>query len=477
MRRRWPFAIFIVRWPLRLARDAFERHGFSVEQAQKRNFGGGAMTSDTIFALATGTGRAAIAVIRLSGPGASRVLAEIAGLTPQPRFAHYVRFRDPRNDETLDHGLVIFFPAEKSPTGEDYAELQIHGGRAVIDAFSTILSEAPGLRAAEPGEFARRGFANGKMDLSQVEGLADLIDAETALQRRQALRALGGGLRRRVEDWRTAIIRASALVEAELDFSDEGDVSTPGESLGQLLEPLAAEMDQQARQAPAAERLRDGFLVLLLGPPNSGKSTLLNALVRREVAIVSAIPGTTRDMIEVHLDLGGLPVTLVDTAGLREAEDEIERLGVARTRARIDEADLLLWLSEGGATPPSKEISAEVRDCIRVATKADIRPSDPCDLAISAQTGLGMEALIAEIHGRAERRLGDGSTALLTRERQRRLVMQAAEALRASLEPGKPLEIVAEDLRSAGRSLGRIIGVVDVEDVLDAIFGQFCIGK
>lgn len=435
------------------------------------------MSSDTIFALATGAGRAAIAVIRLSGPGASRVLAEITGLTPQARFAHYVRFRDPRNGETLDHGLALFFPAAQSPTGEDYVELQIHGGRAVIDAFLTILSHAPGLRAAEPGEFARRSFANGKMDLSQVEGLADLIDAETAFQRRQALRALGGGLRRRVEDWRDAIIRASALVEAELDFSDEGDVSTPGESLGRLLEPLAAEMEAQARQAPAAERLRDGFLVLLLGPPNSGKSTLLNALARREVAIVSAIPGTTRDMIEVHLDLGGLPVTLVDTAGLRESEDEIERLGVARTRARIDEADLLLWLSEGGATPPSEEVLVEARDCIRVATKADVRPSDLCDLAISAQTGLGMEGLVAEIRRRAEQRLGDGSTALLTRERQRRLVMSAAEALRASLELGKPLEIVAEDLRSASRSLGRIIGVVDVEDVLDAIFGQFCIGK
>jgi tRNA modification GTPase len=434
-------------------------------------------SSDTIFALATGAGRAAIAVIRLSGPGVSGMLAEIAGLTPRPRFAHYVRFRDPRSDETLDHGLAFFFPAEQSPTGEDYAELQIHGGRAVIDAFLTISSHAPGLRAAEPGEFARRSFANGKMDLSQVEGLADLIDAETALQRRQALRALGGGLRRRVEDWREAIIGASALVEAELDFSDEGDVAAPAENLAARLAPLAAEMEEQARQSLAAERLRDGFLVLLLGPPNSGKSTLLNTLARREVAIVSAIPGTTRDMIEVHLDLGGLPVTLVDTAGLREAEDEIERLGVARTRERIEHADLLLWLSEGGEAPPSAEVSAESRDCIRVATKADIHISAHCDLAISAQTGLGMERLIGEIRARAEDRLGDGSTALLTRERQRRLVLQAAEAIRASFQPGKPLEIVAEDLRSAGRSLGRIIGVVDVEEVLDAIFGQFCIGK
>jgi tRNA modification GTPase len=435
------------------------------------------MFSDTIFALATGAGRAAIAVIRLSGPGASGVLAEIAGLTPRPRFAHYVHFRDPRNGETLDHGLALFFPAEQSPTGEDCAELQIHGGRAVIDGFLTYLSEVPGFRAAEPGEFARRSFANGKMDLSQVEGLADLIDAETEFQRRQALRAFGGGLRRRVEDWRSAIIQASALVEAELDFSDEGDVLAPAETLRPRLEPLAAEMEELARQAPVAERLRDGFLVLLLGPPNSGKSTLLNALARRDVAIVSAIPGTTRDMIEVHLDLGGLPIILVDTAGLREAEDEIERVGVARTRARIGEADLLLWLSEGGSAAAPEEVSAEGVEHIKVATKADIQTSAGCDLAISAQTGLGMEALIAKIRARAEQSLGDGSSALLTRARHRNLVCEAAGCIRACLEADKPLEIVAEDLRASGRALGRIVGAVDVEDVLDAIFGQFCIGK
>jgi tRNA modification GTPase len=223
--------------------------------------------------------------------------------------------------------------------------------------------------------------------------------------------------------------------------------------------------------------LRDGFLVLLLGPPNSGKSTLLNALARRDVAIVSAIPGTTRDMIEIHLDLGGLPVTLVDTAGLREAEDEIERLGVARTRARIGEADLALWLSEGGAAEPEEALVKGACDCLRVATKADLHSEAYGDLAISARTGLGIEVLVAEICSRAEHRLGDGSASLLTRERQRRLVEEALAALRACLEPGKPLEITAEDLRSSARALGRIVGAVDVEDVLDAIFAQFCIGK
>ncbi|MBY6241805.1 tRNA uridine-5-carboxymethylaminomethyl(34) synthesis GTPase MnmE [Methylosinus sp. Sm6] len=435
------------------------------------------MSSDTIFALATGAGRAAIAVIRLSGPCVSQMLEAIAGLTPQPRFAHYAGLRDPRSGEILDHGLVLFFPAGRSPTGEDYGELQIHGGRSVIDGFLTSLSQTPGLRRAEPGEFARRSFVRGKMDLSQVEGIADLVDAETALQRRQALQALSGGLRRRVEEWRDALIRASALVEAELDFSDEGDVLAPAEHLRPLLAPLMREMEELARQAPAAERLREGFLVLLLGPPNSGKSTLLNALAQRDVAIVSDIPGTTRDMIEVHLDIGGLPVTLVDTAGLRETADEIERLGVSRTRARIGEADLSLWLSEGGKEPPADEIAAGAGDCIRIATKADVRVPVGADLAISARTGLGMEALIADIRRRAEQRLGDGSGALLTRERHRILVEAAAACLRASLEQGKALEIVAEDLRGATRALGRIVGAVDVEDVLDAIFAQFCIGK
>jgi tRNA modification GTPase len=433
-------------------------------------------SDDTIFALATGAGRAAIAVVRLSGPGAPTVLERLAGLTPQPRFAHYAAFRDPETSETLDRGLALYFPADQSPTGEDYAELQIHGGRAVVESILRTLSGFVGLRAAEPGEFARRSLANGKMDLSQIEGLADLIDAETEFQRRQAMRALGGALRKRVEDWRATIVRALALVEAELDFSDEGDVLEPATALSALLEPLAREMAASLAEAPAAERLRDGFLVLLLGPPNSGKSTLLNALARRDVAIVSAIPGTTRDMIEVHLDIKGMPVTLVDTAGLRESADEIERLGVTRTKARIGEADLLLWLSEGGALEPPPE-AAGAAELIRIATKADVVATPPNRLAISARTGLGLEPLLDEIAQRAERRLGDGSTALLTRERQRRLAEEAGASIAVSLEAGKPLELVADDLRAAGRSLGRIVGAVDVEEVLDAIFAQFCIGK
>ena len=500
---------------------------------------GRAMSSETIFASATGAGRAAIAVIRLSGPMVGSVLERLAGRVPQPRLAHYALLRDLKTGETIDKGLALYFPRPNSPTGEDYAELQIHGGRAVTRALLQVLNEFPGLREAEPGEFARRSLANGKMDLSQVEGLADLIDAETEFQRRQAIRALGGALRKRVESWRETLIRALTLVEAELDFSDEGDVFEPASALCPLLEPLIAEMATELSSGAATERLRDGYVVMLLGPPNSGKSTLLNALARRDVAIVSPLPGTTRDMIEVHLDLSGMPVTLIDTAGLREATDEIERIGVERTRARIGEADLLLLLSEGGVDAPRLEEEGKGVELIRVATKADLQacesqgnrvkgnhprpraeeaPQEPSrsrrassgrwrmkvsssfetpaarapqdeetfpqlpwcervDLAISARTGFGIERLLDEIADRAKRRLGDGSSALLTRARHRRLVEETKTAIEASLDPGKPLEFVADDLRVAGRALGRIVGAVDVEDVLDAIFSQFCIGK
>ena len=268
------------------------------------------MPDDTIFALATGAGRSAVAVIRLSGSCARDALADFTGMSPEPRHAHFARFRDPQTNETLDRGLALWFPGPNSATGEDCAEFHLHGSRAVVDAILSLLGRRTGLRAAEPGEFARRSFINGKMDLSQAEALADLIDAQTEFQRRQALRVTGGALRRQVEDWRGGLVEASALLAAELDFSDEGDVgSFSPDALGRVLRPLMARMDEVLRRAPASERLRDGFLVLILGPPNAGKSTLLNLLARRDVAIVSEIPGTTRDMIEVELNLKGMPVT------------------------------------------------------------------------------------------------------------------------------------------------------------------------
>jgi tRNA modification GTPase len=437
------------------------------------------MSAKTIYALATGAGRSAIAVIRISGEKTRVLLESAAGGVPAPREARLTRFVDPHTGEALDQGLLLWFPGPHSPTGEDYAEFQIHGGRAVIDAFLTVLNGFPGLREAEPGEFARRGFASGKLDLSQVEALADLIDSQTEFQRRQALRVMGGGLRSRVEAWRATIVQSLALVEAELDFADEEDVSVAAAAgLDRLLGPIRADMQEMLRQAPASERLRDGFVVFILGPPNAGKSTLLNALARRDIAIVSDIPGTTRDLLEAHLDIGGMPVIFVDTAGLREASEEIEKLGVSRTMERAQQADLLLWLSEGGAdrVPAAAAFSDEI-EILHVSTKADKIAAPSGWIGISARTGAGLDQLFDKIFLRAKERFGDGASSVLLRQRHRDAVRAAALQLDEAQAPEKPLEIVADDLRAAGRALGRIVGSVDVEQVLDAIFSQFCIGK
>ncbi|MFO1125586.1 MAG: tRNA uridine-5-carboxymethylaminomethyl(34) synthesis GTPase MnmE [Methylocystis sp.] len=432
------------------------------------------MTSrDTIFALGTGAGRAAIAVIRISGPGAGQALKALARKLPEPRQATLAILRDPTSGEMLDRGLALFFPGPATSTGEDYAELQLHGGRAVVEGALAALQRLPGLRIAEPGEFARRGFANGKLDLSQAEALADLIDAQTQAQRRQALRVAGGALRHKVDDWRGALIGALALVEAELDFSDESDVGAFSPArLGALLSPLAEDMRAALRLAPASERMRDGFIVIILGRPNVGKSTLINALTQRDLAIVSTIPGTTRDMIEAHLDIGGLPVTLIDTAGLREAADEIERIGVDRTLARVETADLALWLSDAGEAPPPGDI-----ETINVATKIDLKPAPEGAIGICALSGQGLEALAAAIEDRARARLGDGAEALIVRDRHRQALEVAAASLEAVIHGGGGLEFQAEELRRAARALGGIVGAVDVEEVLNAVFSRFCIGK
>lgn len=429
---------------------------------------------ETIFAPGTGAGRAAIAVIRLSGPKVRDTLKAVAGSLPEPRRATLVTLRDPSNGERLDQGLALFFPGPYSATGEDYAEFQIHGGRAVIDGVIGALARLPGLRAAEPGEFARRGFANGKLDLTQAEALADLIDAQTSAQRRQALRIAGGALRRKVESWRLALIDALALVEAELDFSDEADVGAfDAARLSAILEGPRAEMRAALRLAPASERMRDGFLVMILGRPNAGKSTLLNALARRDLAIVSPNPGTTRDMIEAHLDIDGLPVTFVDTAGLRETADAIERIGVDRVIERVVTADLALWLSPTGEPP---DVTPNV-DVLNVATKIDISAAPEGWLGVCATSGEGLDGLLAEVGRRARVGLGDGASALLIRERHRVAITSADSCIASALAVEKDLELIAEDLRSATRGLGRIVGAVDVEDVLDAVFSRFCIGK
>lgn len=431
---------------------------------------------ETIFALGAGVGKTAIAVIRLSGPLTAGVVQKMAGVLPPPRQAHYTSLRAPEDGELLDRCIVLYFPAPATPTGEDYAELQIHGGRAVVDGVLATLSRQAGLRVAEAGEFVRRGFANGKLDLSQAEALADLIEAQTQAQRRQALRVAGGALRRKVEDWRSALIEGLALVEAELDFSDEADVSDfDRRRLEELLAPVCTEMSAALNDNPASERMRDGFRVMILGPPNAGKSTLINALTRRDLAIVSPHAGTTRDMIEAHLDIDGLPVTVIDTAGLREAVDEIEKIGVDRVFDRVSDADLAIWLTADGAPPPPAVV--EQTDVLRVASKCDLVAPPPGWLGLCAPSGEGLPALIAEISARARARLGDGDTALFARARHREATQMAFDALSLALSPQKPLELIAEDMRRASRALGRIVGAVDVEDILDAVFSRFCIGK
>ncbi len=433
-------------------------------------------SSDTIFAPASGFGRAAVSVIRLSGPGCRRVLEALGGSLPEPRRLSLRLLRDPETREVLDQALVAWFPGPGSFTGEDQAELHVHGGLATRTAILRALGTVEGCRAAEPGEFTRRAFVHGRMDLSRVEGLADLIDAETEAQRRQALRQLEGSLGTLVEGWRETLLQALALVEASLDFSDESDVP---EDLEAEVIGLAAGVRRSIAEVllrPGGERVREGFVVVLAGSPNAGKSTLLNAIARREVAIVSPVAGTTRDAIEVRCDLNGLPVIFVDTAGLRESADPVEQEGVARARARAEAADLVLWLippdEPEGPTPAGQSR-------VRVATKADLgRASDGVDIAISARTGAGLSELLERVAGEAAK-LG-GHDAVITRERHRSALARAEASLDRALRLFKnqaTLELAAEELRLAARAVGEVTGRVDVEDVLDRLFSSFCIGK
>lgn len=444
--------------------------------------------SDTIVAVASGQGRAGICVLRLSGPAAAAAVSRCAGGLPPARRASLRRLRDPATGETLDHALVLWFPAPASFTGEDQAELHLHGGLAVRSAVLRVVLDVPGCRAAEPGEFTRRAFANGRLDLTAVEGLADLIAAETEMQRRQAQRQMDGALARQVTAWRDRLIGALALHEAALDFADEGDVpaGVAASALADIAH-LTDEVDTALAGAARGERLRDGFTVVIAGPPNAGKSTLMNAIARRDVAIVSPVPGTTRDAIEVRCDLDGWPVTFVDTAGLRETEDSVERQGIARTRARMDAADLVLALHSlehgAGASPIDEALGGS--PLLRVGTKLDLvpayaeAPAPGCVLAVSVATGEGLAALLAEIRARAEGALASGPDAALTRARHRQVLGEVQAALRRALAvaPSGATELVAEDLRLALRALGRMTGQVDVEEVLDRIFSSFCIGK
>jgi len=436
---------------------------------------------DTIFALSSGAAPSGVAVIRLSGKGVRFGLETLIGELPTPRMAALRTLRAPETAEILDRGLVLFFAAPASFTGEDVAELQVHGGRAVIASVLKALGSLPGYRHAEAGEFTRRAFENGRADLTEIEGLADLVAAETEMQRRLAIRQAEGGLRKLYEDWRHRLIRARALIEAGLDFVDEEDVPDDvmapawSEAAGVARE-MAAHLDDQH----FGERVRDGFEVVLLGPPNAGKSSLMNALVRREAAIVTAEPGTTRDLIEVSLDIAGHAVTLVDTAGLRETESVVEREGIARARRRAGTADLVLALSDNDSW---SETIPEGASCLRVRTKTDLLDSDSkrfsgdADIRVSARDGLGLDTLVRAI-GEALDLARPMPTALITRSRQREGIAMSLGFLQELARDGhRAIEVKAELLRSAADALGRVTGKVDVEDLLDVIFAEFCIGK
>jgi tRNA modification GTPase len=479
---------------------------------------------DTIFALSSGRGPAAIAVIRISGPRAGDGLKALAGRIPEPRKAAFARVRDPETREIIDEALALWFPGPNSETGEDTAELQLHGGRAVIAATFAALGRLEGFRPAEAGEFTRRGFENGKLDLTAVEGLADLVGAETEAQRRQALRQMTGRLARKAEDWRERLVRALALVEARIDFSDEADV--PEDLLGPALavaRGLEAEIGAALADARRGERLREGLVVAIAGPPNAGKSTLLNRLARREAAIVSPYAGTTRDVIEVHLDLDGWPVTLLDTAGIRATEDPVELEGVRRAQARAAAADVVLWVVDASATEEGAGAAAGLPAAGQgpqpvvwlVNNKIDLaKGSNETSLSnesfdrnfditrnrvsgvlngrdeltfdntehmfnVSAVVGTGVERLVAELGRHADQVLAGSEPALVTRERQRRALEDTQAALARALAPpaAGSEDLLAEELRLAARGLGRLTGRVDVEDILDVIFRDFCIGK
>jgi tRNA modification GTPase len=445
------------------------------------------MMTETIFALATAPGRAGVAVIRISGPGAAEALKDLAGVLPPPRRAAHVRFRLRNSGEVIDDGIALFFAAPSSLTGEDVAELQLHGGRAVLSAVFAELGARSGCRLAEPGEFTRRAFLNGKLDLTAAEAIADLVAAETTAQRRQALRQLAGEFGTLCEDWRKRLIRAQARLEAEIDFPEEDLPQELTELVRHEVKILREEIATNLADNRRGERLREGISIAILGPPNSGKSSLMNLLARRDVAITSSSAGTTRDVIEVALDLAGYPVVLADTAGLRVATDAIEEEGVRRARARADAADLRLIVFD--ATKP-EEVDTLLplidRNTIIVANKIDLTPSDggrwadqigphPA-LRLSVTTGEGMVGLIERLTQAVATTLAPGDAPLVTRLRHRRALETCVAALDRFATAALP-ELAAEELRAAARSLGRITGRVDVEDMLDELFGEFCIGK
>lgn len=438
-----------------------------------------ASLQDTILILSSGRLPSGVAVVRISGPRVRFVLETIVGAVPPPRNAAYKLFRS-RNGDPIDRGLVLFFPGPNSFTGEDCAEFHLHGGKAVVEKLLTELSELAGCRIAEAGEFTRRAFSNGKMDLTIAEGLADLIAAETEGQRRLALQVASGTQHELYTEWRQRLLRARAFIEAELDFADESDVpGSVSEQVWQSLALLKSEIENHIASGKRASMLRDGLHVVIVGAPNAGKSSLLNFLAGREVAIISEEAGTTRDLLEVKLDLGGIPVYVTDTAGLRETESVIEKIGIERARARMANADLVLVLEDMNDPIPiaTEETSAALWT---VGTKADLNDTSSSDWTyrISTKSGEGLDRLLSDLQAFAEAQIGQIEDAVPTRQRHINLLRSTVTEIdRALAGTHLPLELRAENMRLASQYLGRITGDVDVEEILDVIFSQFCIGK
>jgi tRNA modification GTPase len=427
------------------------------------------LSADTIFALSSGRPPAAISVIRISGPSAHEAAIRIAGDLPQPRIASLRALRNPSSGELIDEALVLRFDGPASSTGENCVEFQCHGGRAVVDAVLGVLASLDGLRVAQPGEFSRRAFETGRIDLTEAEGLADLIEAETESQRKAALALAEGGLRKQVESWQQRVLGLSAEAERAIDYDEHDEGVDAG--LQRACGALAAEL-RSWLERPRVERLKDGVRVVVSGPPNSGKSSLLNAIVGEERAIVTAVPGTTRDHIEVPMSIGGVPVVLTDTAGLRESvDDEVEAIGVARAEALIQAADVVLWLGERDDAPSHPRL-------IHVHSKADLpgRGNSPDgSVGVSSMTGRGLVELLRHVE-RSARSLLPADDAIALNRRQAQHVGEAADALAAAAGSSEAV-LLAEELRVARSAFDRLTGRAGVEDVLDALFGRFCLGK
>lgn len=439
----------------------------------------------TIFALSSGAGRAGVAVIRVSGPRAFDAVRALAGREPAAdRAAALMTLSDPVSGDTLDRALVLGFRAPRSFTGEDVAELHVHGGRAVVDGVLAALGTLDGLRPAEAGEFTRQAFLNGKLDLTAVEGLADLIAADTEAQRRQAQRVARGDLRALYDGWRADLLRAQALIETAIDFSEEDIPDGLEAEVTDIVDRVSAAIADHLDDGHRGERLRDGYHVVILGAPNVGKSSLLNWLARRDAAIVSDQAGTTRDVVEVHLDLAGFPVIVADTAGLRDSADAVEREGVNRARARADDADLKIYVCDATALPTPDELAGLFGDkTLLVVNKIDLQdiemswaPAGRPIIAVSVKTGRGLPDLLDAITDRVRNNLAAGPDLVPTRLRHRSRLEECRRHLTQSATAGT-VELRAEDLRLAARALGAIVGQVDVEDILDVIFAEFCIGK